>query len=505
MARKLVSVDETTLLLPVPVSEALKADLATEFNGARDTAVTAASQAAGSAATAVAAAESATAPTDTMVSALIDTPSATQSSADARYLKAVDAIANYAPLTVGGKLAVRQGSLVINAKDYGATGNGSSDDTVGLQAAIDAANAAGGATVLIPPGIYNTSAPLTMGTVAGVRLVGSGRGNTWIRGTNTTSHIIDVTNAAYIAIGDLSITRVTRGTTGYGIRIQGPGEAAYNDLFNLHILNQYRGIHATACTFGYMRNIIVEGCLGDGIFFTNIATSGAIQWELSGILSQRNGGNGLRVFAQNLGVAQITMGTWRGIYTFGNSSSGIRVEGTAATPVYDFRLSDFFIGEDGDSEIYLETFGGMHIIGPGMIELCGKRTTGPTLTTPASNAGYGILIGSNNVDVTIGGPMMIWSNSYSGIYVSGGNVVITGVFLKDNGQTPTAGIAFHCGLYVAGGDVLLSGSRAHGSQYGAYSGVDAVTWVGNRLRGSVAGTGSGVALTTSVVANNRTV
>lgn len=444
-----------------------------------------------------AAAEAAEAPTDAMVAGLVGSPSSSLRAAlDGRYVSGAAVASGY----------VAKGALVFNVKDYGATGNGSTDDHASIQAAIAAANAAGGGVVYLPKGIYQISGTLSIGTTSSIKLLGAGRGITWLRATTTTAHMIDVGNAAYTSIACLSLTRSTRGTTGFGIRYTATtGEAPYNDLHDLHVLNQARGIHLGPATFGYVRNVVVEGSAADGIFLTNNTNSGALQWELSGILSQGNGGSGFRVFAQNIGATQITMGTWRGIYTFGNSSSGIRLEGGPTVPIHDFRLHEFFLGEDGDSEIFLETYGGMHVLGGGMIELCGMRTTGPTMSTPASNAGYGIQVGANNVDVTISGPTMIWSNSYSGIYVGGGNVLIGGgVFLKDNGLSAVANVAFHCGLYVAGGDVTMTGCRSHGSQYGAYTVADAVMWVANRLKGTVAATGSGVTLTASLVANNRT-
>jgi len=43
---------------------------------------------------------------------------------------------------------------VLSVKDFGAVGNGTTDDTAAIQAAINAAGAAGGGTVFIPPGSY---------------------------------------------------------------------------------------------------------------------------------------------------------------------------------------------------------------------------------------------------------------------------------------------------------------------------------------------------------------
>lgn len=65
---------------------------------------------------------------------------------------------------------------VFNVKDvaYGAVGNGVSDDTPEINAAISAANAAGGGIVYLPPGSYRVATSLTL--LSGVHLVGAGKG-----------------------------------------------------------------------------------------------------------------------------------------------------------------------------------------------------------------------------------------------------------------------------------------------------------------------------------------
>lgn len=51
---------------------------------------------------------------------------------------------------------------VFNVKDYGATGNGSTNDYTAVQAAITACGAAGGGTVHFPPGTYYCASQLTI-------------------------------------------------------------------------------------------------------------------------------------------------------------------------------------------------------------------------------------------------------------------------------------------------------------------------------------------------------
>lgn len=62
---------------------------------------------------------------------------------------------------------------VINVKSYGAVGDGTTDDTAAIQAAIDAAETAGGGQLAFPPGTYSLTDTLTI-TESNVVLVGAG-------------------------------------------------------------------------------------------------------------------------------------------------------------------------------------------------------------------------------------------------------------------------------------------------------------------------------------------
>ncbi len=67
---------------------------------------------------------------------------------------------------------------IINVKQYGAAGDGTTDDTAAIQAAIDAAPASG-ATVMFPPGTYIVAPQKTVGIVikSNLRLAGAGAGS----------------------------------------------------------------------------------------------------------------------------------------------------------------------------------------------------------------------------------------------------------------------------------------------------------------------------------------
>lgn len=81
-------------------------------------------------------------------------------------------------LTLAGPFAVRASESVINVRQFGATGEGTSMDTVALQRAIDTAASAGGGVVTFPPGRYLSGSlwlksHVTLQLEAGATLLGS--------------------------------------------------------------------------------------------------------------------------------------------------------------------------------------------------------------------------------------------------------------------------------------------------------------------------------------------
>jgi len=65
---------------------------------------------------------------------------------------------------------------IVSVKDFGAVGDGVTDDTVAIQAAINAISSAGGGTVVFPSGGYKITSSLTIPSY--VTLSGHGKGNT---------------------------------------------------------------------------------------------------------------------------------------------------------------------------------------------------------------------------------------------------------------------------------------------------------------------------------------
>ena len=102
---------------------------------------------------------------------------------------------------------------VFNAKAFGATGDGTTDDAGAIQAAIDSANASGGGIVFVPGGTYIIASTLVL--KSNVALVGIGpassikggfsRGtqslmnNDWVNGSENCS-LRNIGNSALDAI-----------------------------------------------------------------------------------------------------------------------------------------------------------------------------------------------------------------------------------------------------------------------------------------------------------------
>jgi len=129
------------------------------------------------------------------------------------------------------------GPSLYNVRAYGAVGNGTTDDTTAIQNACNAANTAGGGTVLLPPGTYalagTVSVPshvaltgpgatlrrtgaatgplLSVGAFGGAASVASALSSLWIDGNNVAQNGIEVHSAQmgwFTSLGIINCTGV---------------------------------------------------------------------------------------------------------------------------------------------------------------------------------------------------------------------------------------------------------------------------------------------------------
>ncbi len=124
-----------------------------------------------------------------------------------------------------------------NVKDYGAKGDGSTDDTAAIQAAIDACEAAGGGIVWFPSGSYKITATLTVQS-SGVCPLGASRNSTIIAITGSVDGFafgVTGTNQEYHIISGLKITGGR-----YGINLNNIQQSKFSDLL---IVGGTEGIH----------------------------------------------------------------------------------------------------------------------------------------------------------------------------------------------------------------------------------------------------------------------
>ena len=337
---------------------------------------------------------------------------------------------------------------IVSVKDFGAVGDGVTDDTTAINAAL-AANK----YVSIPVGTYIVSGNIAC-TLQGQKLIGSGTTATTISVNTAANPAITIaTGLQNVEIAGFTLTRTVTATSGGdGIKCNtvSIGQSYIHDLL---IEKQYRGLSLGPTDFSDVKNVIVQKCTDDGVYLTNTAGDGAVQWSMRDVLSQMNAGRGFAIVTI-AGPAQVTLGTYSNCATFANTGRGMAFIGSVGVPINDIRMRGGFIGEDGDSEVYLDTYGKNHQLNDLFVELAGQRTTGPTLATAASATGSGIQTTANNTNVQISNCLSS-ANSLDGMHLSGVSHAISNPVCTNNGQAASAGR--RNGIFLAAGRCTIVG------------------------------------------------
>lgn len=273
----------------------------------------------------------------------------------------------------------------VNVKDYGAIGNGTTDDTVAIQAALNYANSIDGAEVNLPRGTYICSSPLLI--YKNTTFVGEGRTNTTLSFSNTGDGIqstwpINSSTAVNIVVRDMNIVTTNVSNIGGGFADVG---GTFIELTNVRfrgwkynvILDQSEIVRIANCDFepwitagiwivngadhtigansGFTNQISVTGCqfntaIGAGYGYA-IADDGGANHYFA--YNNFNGGN-FQIWACSVAGLSIVNNEMEAGTHFGGpiQLSNTKINGSVLYPVIGFGIRDNTLAW-GSYNIYL--------------------------------------------------------------------------------------------------------------------------------------------------------
>lgn len=154
-----------------------------------------------------------------------------------------------------------------NVRDFGARGDGTTDDTASIQAAIDACDAAGGGVVYVPPGVYRVNGltiaadPAPSGfpdRVCRVSIKGAGPGASVLKSNGSGTVLARSDNQFFRWWGTIEGLEIDGSdTAAVGIDID---LAARFQIADLHVHNCATGIRLKGANAGVLRHCFVDYC-----------------------------------------------------------------------------------------------------------------------------------------------------------------------------------------------------------------------------------------------------
>lgn len=161
----------------------------------------------------------------------------------------------------------------VSVKDFGAKGDGTTDDTAAIQAAVDSISFG---SIFFPPGEYKLTAEIDIAKANGIRLFGAGRMVTYVVLATNTQNGFNVAQDTSVVIEDMTITAsagLTK-TAGAAIAVSGTSVATYNSgsrFSNLIISLQRNGIDLSSAGAFWIENCYFLSNISSGVIVRNSA------------------------------------------------------------------------------------------------------------------------------------------------------------------------------------------------------------------------------------------
>ena len=348
---------------------------------------------------------------------------------------------------------------------FGADPTGGTDSRLQIQAAVNAAQAAGGTTVLMPQGTYKISAPISI--VSPVSIIGMA-GATIIApnfATGSAFQIVPPSGWPYdsgVTIANLNFKASVVRTSGAYLS---SNNGYYVTVTRCQFLDGYNGIHLTgiAATGFYVKECIFANNTNDNILI-DAATGlqGPVDVVLQDLWIHGNGPTGQSVSGVHIKAAgDITLRHVSTVWC----GTGLRIQPATGNRIQALICTECFFDSGSGWGIYVDTvYGGRVDLlkvantwaatnTEGGICLVGPQLNGQTdliNCVIANNDGPGIFVDGTSIrNISIIG-CSISNNQNNGIYIAAGvvNFKIIGCTIGQSGEFSGN---VNWGIYIASG------------------------------------------------------
>jgi hypothetical protein len=325
---------------------------------------------------------------------------------------------------------------VYNVQGYGAKGDGVSDDTAAVQAAINAANTAGGGIVFFPPGTY-LCGRLTM--YSKIILMGTGKALSIIKMKSGTNADFLTTSSSLSNFGFRDLTfdgNNANNTSGAGLVLSGTDIS----VFNCEIANfPAYGIYGVSGNRLYIKNCYIHNNKNVGVLI-GVAGNTFSEIDIEGCNITSNDSHGILIGNGSTAIAtRVTIDsnivTLNGANTAGAGGGGIWVWTGGSNVAI---TNNVVYSNNGDN---------IAVAGGTNVNITGNQSS-YAAGVPADLVNSGIAISAGASHIVIDGNEC-FNNTAAGIIVRGAtnHVTIVGNICWNNSQYVNPGQGYPAGSF----------------------------------------------------------
>ncbi|WP_339499188.1 putative Ig domain-containing protein [Pseudomonas silesiensis] len=374
--------------------------------------------------------------------------------------------------------------MIFNVQNFGAKGDGITDDTAAIQSAIDAAAAAGGGQVYMPTGTYIVSggeepSDGCLMLKSNVYLYGDGMGETNVKvADGSDTKITGVIRSAYgeethdFGVSNLTIDGNRDSTTG---KVDGwfngyiPGQEGYDSNVTLDSVEikdcsgygfdpheqTVNMVIKNSVSHGNGLDGFVADFLSDSTFENNVAydndrhgfnvVTSTHDFSLTNNVAYNNGGNGIVVQRGSEDIPSPSNITITGGQVYGNGAEGVLIKMSSAVTVSDVDIHD-------------NASAGIRVYGSNHVEIIDNTLNNNSLGNPVPE----IIIQSYDDTLGVSGKYFNGSdNTIQGNIISGSDLSTYGVAERNEDGTDRNAIIGNTISHTSKGATLVYGDGSY--------------------------------------------